>query len=250
MNGRAPFFHFTDMAGEAAKTAQSVRQTFVSALDTGALPFIPQNDLCDTSQITNPVTHLAYHQIFDLFLKEYSCRRGFKTPEYLTSAQAQTAFYAGNKADGRALIEGSRGVTVITKTYREYGAETVRLYNMEQITDRETIYRYGSAYSKPIPVTSFTRASFPQKRGAFQPIACSSTVPAEYIGQYYIANTLNADFIVNGDQAACFTRKVKNYVYHKDADGDVNPFAIYHLLCDAEAYCRSRVTDFAIRRTA
>jgi hypothetical protein len=111
--------------------------------------------------------------------------------------------------------------------------EAVRAY-AEQLSQNREAYlkeKYGEQY-RP--------AGKPVKGPA---IACSSSDPDAYLGQYLTAVSLERPFRVSPQQAAEFARKTKDFIFERNSGGHINPFNLNRLGSRASNYCKQMLPE-------
>ena len=256
-----------DPKEEAFLNAVHQRKVIADALKAGKLSCLPGADgFADTQPAFNLATGKFYHGANLLFLKEHQKENGFPTAEYLTGAMIDKA----RKDNPDFFIrKGQKGVSIYVSEQNEetgeYETKYHRLFNVAQTTKPAAIKewlrqekleylqsQYGTNYQLPEP----------KQKGPGPEIACSSTEPKEYLGQYLAAVSMGGKFKASEEQAAEFAQKLETALYEKMTKKTINkdtgeetiepvlgkngepvsnPFSLEKISIEASQYCREFV---------
>jgi hypothetical protein len=225
-------------------SAKHDRKQFIAALDSGALSCLPgKNGLADTQPARNAVNQTTYRGSSQLLLKIFQKQNGFPTAEYCTFDQVEKAAnFTGQRTH---LIKGSKGITLNFQINGEQ--KSVRLFNIAQVNNPETIHVYADhlsqnreAYLKEKYGEQYKPAGKSAKGPA---IACSSSDPDIYLGQYLAAVSLERPFRASPRQAAEFAQKTKDFIFERNEAGHINPFNLNRLGSKASSYCKQMIPE-------
>jgi len=78
-------------------------------------------------------------------------------------------------------------------------------------------------------------------------IACTSTEPAKYLGQYFAAVSLGGKFKATSEQAAQFAQKMEESLYEKigvsqkTGEAITNPFKLSKICNEASQHCKETI---------
>lgn len=250
---------------EIAK-AKADRKVIIDGIQKGTLCCLPGKDgYADTIPAKNPVTGTVYRGSTMLLLKQFAKENNFSSNEFITFESIDFMNKKLNLfGDDRIMLEkGSKGVSIsYSKPSDEVNPETgkhelvsehARLFNVSQLKNAEKVHEFEviSKHEKQ----EYIKAKLKEEGKNFYPktaennageIECSSTVPAEYLGQYLAAVSSGAKFKATPEQAASFGKKTVEFLYQKNSDGHINPFNLNILSRNANAYCK----DFLKQRSA
>jgi len=262
---------------EAVVNATHQRKVVADAIKAGTLCCLPGADgYADTVPAVNIMTpHKPYHGENLLFLKaiQKQEQNGFPTAEYVTYHQIDKA-----REEGLDLYvrQGQKGVSLIIDEQKETGEwenKNIRLFNVAQLNNPELIKewaekkieeqaqkdlerqraRYGTGYTPQEK----------QKEKGPAVIACSSTEPEKYLGQYLAAVSFGSKFKATPEQAAEFSEKMINALYKQmeprknEKTGEIkqpplnketgqpitDPFSLEKISRDANAECKIFMTQ-------
>jgi hypothetical protein len=246
------------------------RKVVADAIKAGTLACLPGADgYADTAPAVNLVNKTYYHGSNLLYLKDHQKKNGFPTAEYVTYQQIEKA-----QKDNPDLFlrEGQKGVSLhvsekIEGTYN-WEEKHIRLFNVAQLNKPWEMNKwaeqkqeedaqkklewlktqYGSDYKTPEPK--------PKEPGP--EIACKSTDPEKYLGQYFAAVSMGGKFKASPEQAAEFSNKMINAMYEKLTNKDgkpvlgkegqpvSNPFKLEEISRNANEECKIFIRDLRI----
>jgi hypothetical protein len=225
-------------------SAKHDRKQFIAALDSGSLACLPdKNGFADTQPARNAVNRTTYRGSSQLLLKIFQKQNGFPTAEYCAFDQVEKAAnFTGQRTH---LIKGSKGVTLNFQINGEQ--KSVRLFNIAQVNNPEAIRAYADhlAHNRE----EYLKQKYgDQRRPAEKPakgpaIACSSSDPDVYLGQYLIAVSLERPFRASRQQAAEFAQKTKDFIFERNEAGHINPFNLNRLGSRASNYCKAMIPE-------
>ena len=218
------------------------RKVVAAALEKGTLSCLPGKDgYADTAPAHNVTTGTHYHGATLLQLKEFQKEKGFPTAEFVT-------FDAATKA-GVPIRKGQTGVSIAFSAKNDLGEwenKTARLFNIAQTASPAALKKwaeaekeayqksqYGEQYEAPKPG--------PRKEGPV--IACSSTEPEKYLGEYLAAVSMGGKFKVSPEQAAEFGEKLNGALHAKMENGHSNPFVLSRISNAAGDHCKEVIKE-------
>jgi hypothetical protein len=225
-------------------SAKHDRKQFIAALDSGSLACLPdKNGFADTQPARNAVNRTTYRGSSQLLLKIFQKQNGFPTAEYCTFDQVEKA--ANHTGQQTRLIKGSKGVTLNFQINGEQ--KSVRLFNIAQVNNPEAIHAYADhlaqnreTYLKEKYGDQYRPSRKPDNGPA---IACSSSDPDIYLGQYLTAVSLERPFRATQQQAAEFAQKAKDFIFERNEAGHINPFNLNRLGGKASSYCKDLIPE-------
>ncbi|MDR0386793.1 MAG: ArdC family protein, partial [Treponema sp.] len=224
--------------------AKHDRKQFIAALDSGILACLPgKNGYADTQPARNAVNRTTYRGSSQLLLKIFQKQNRFPTAEYCTFDQVQKA--ANHTGQRTHLIKGSKGITLNFQINGEQ--KSVRLFNIAQVNNPETIHTYADYLSQNRE--NYLREKYgdqyrPGEKPAGGPaVACSSSDPDVYLGQYMAAVSLERPFRASRQQAAEFAQKTKDFIFERNEAGHINPFNLNRLGSKASKYCKEMIPE-------
>jgi hypothetical protein len=229
----------------ATINAKSDRERIVSALDAETLCCQPgENGFADTTPAVNLVNGSLYHGVYQLLLKDHQKQNGFPTAEYGTCDQFEKAAQSAGKEE--AIKKGEPGITL---TINDHGKlKYIQLFNIAQAAHPDAVRSYAAQrkramreYSKYVHGENYRE---PEPRVEGPAMSCVSTKPAEYLGQYFAALSMNGSFRVTPRQSAQFAENMRNAVFEKGPDGRVNPFNLNVICNKASEFCRAFMREF------
>jgi hypothetical protein len=226
------------------------RKVVAEALKDGSLACLPGKDGCaDTEPAVNLANGTRYHGTNQLCLKDFQKKNGFPTAEYVTAAAVEKS--------GIPIRKGQHGVWISfsdqNKETGQWEQKNVRLFNIAQAVspakmkaaaegmaaekqrEKEEYLRqmYGGAY----------RAGEPRERKPGPEIACSSTEPEKYLGQYLAAVSMGGKFKASPEQAAEFSQKMEASLFQRMENGHTNPFKLSQICNAAGEHCKSVIRE-------
>jgi hypothetical protein len=225
-------------------SAKHDRKQFIAALDNGTLACLPgKNGLADTQPARNAVNRTAYRGSSQLLLKIFQKQNGFPTAEYCTFDQVEKAAnFTGQRTH---ITKGSKGITLSFQINGEQ--KSVRLFNIAQVNNPEAVHAYAEhlsqnreAYLKEKHGDRYRPSEKPTNGPA---IACSSSDPKVYLGQYLTAVSLARPFRASSQQAAEFAQKTKDFIFERNEAGHINPFNLNRLGSKASSYCKEMIPE-------
>ena len=249
---------YAELGGEKARNPKEEaflntvhqRKVIADALKAGTLSCLPGADgLADTQPAVNLVNGTFYHGTNLLFLKEHQKENGFPSAEYVTMGQIEKA-----RQDNPDLFirKGQKGVSIYVSEKNEETGEwenkSFRLFNVAQTTKPAVMKewaeqqrqeklqekleylqtQYGTGYKLPEP----------KEKSPGPEIACSSTEPKEYLGQYLAAVSIGGKFKASPEQAAEFAQKLEGTLFERMENGHTNPFKLEKISIEASQYCK------------
>ena len=241
------------------------RTVIMGALRDDKLSCLPGKDgYADTEPAFNRANDTVYQGINMLYLKQHALQNGFPTAEYATSWQVDKA-----KEDNPNLhiLKGQKGVTLHfsqkDKETGEFVDKSVKLFNVAQLSNTVAYKKWAdnakaddlvdyleykrSQHGDSIArqIVSEQMASKEEKKGLAPEIECSSTEPAEYIGQYLAAVSMGGKFKASAEQAKEFKENLGNSVWEKTdkiskitGEATTDPFKLLAISREANKYCK------------
>jgi hypothetical protein len=204
-----------------------------------------------------------------LYLKEHQKQNGFPTAEYATYQQIEKA-----KKDNPDLFirQGQKGVSLHVSEKIEgtdnWEEKHIRLFNVAQLNKpwafKEWVdqkHQEEEQKKQEYLKTQYGEGYKPPEAKQKEPgpeIACSSTEPEKYLGQYFAAVSMGSKFKVSPEQAAEFSEKMVNTMYEKlmNKNGEPvigkegqhvsNPFKLEEISRDANKFCKEFMRDLRI----
>jgi hypothetical protein len=226
--------------------AKSDRKRIVAALDAGTLCCQPdETGYADTAPAVNLINNSLYHGVYQLLLKDYQKQNGFPTAEYGTFAQFEKASRFAEK--NGVIKKGEHGITI---TINDDGKlKQTRLFNISQAVHPNAVREYAALeYQKKQDYLKQAKGENywePKPRTEGPPIACVSTKPDQYLGQYFAALSLNRGFKVTPQQSTQFAENMKNAVFEKGQTGHINPYNLNVICNKASGFCKSFMREFS-----
>ena len=224
-------------------------------LGQGNLSCLPGPDgLADTKPAVNLVNGTYYHGANMLYLKEHQKQNGYPSAEYLTFDQVSKA---REEDKSIAIRAGEKGVSVNFSEFNDetnkWENKTVRLFNVAQTTKPQELKDWAEqkqvekaeeriAYLQSQYGTSYQPPEAKQK-GPGPEIACTSTEPEKYLGQYLAAVSMGGTFKASPEQAKEFAEKLHNSVYQKMENGHTNPFKLSKISNEASKECKEVIKE-------
>ncbi|GBU28278.1 hypothetical protein R84B8_01836 [Treponema sp. R8-4-B8] len=264
----------------AFRNAVHQRKIVAEAIKSGDLACLPGKDgYADTApaySIMNP--DKFYHGSTLLYLKEIQRQNGFPTGEYVTYHQIEKA-----QKDGLDLHidKGQKGVSLHVSEKNEvtdeYEDKHIRLFNVAQLNKPWEMKKWADQKiqedeQKKIEYMKTQKGANwePEKKKPKEPgpeIACSSTEPEKYLGQYFAAVSMGSKFKATPEQAAEFSEKMINKLYEpmkekinketgeiipppvSKTTGQVvtNPFSLEKISINANAECKNFMRDLRMQ---
>ena len=250
-----------DPKEEAFRNALHQRKVIAESLKNGTLSCLPTTDgYADTQPAVNLVNGTYYHGANLLYLKEHQKQNGYPTAEYVSSSQIDKA----NENNPALYIrKGEKGISIYVSNKNEetgeYEEKNIRLFNVAQTSkpwemkewanqkQQEKLQekldylrtQYGSNYQLP---ESKQKAPGPD-------IKCTSSEPAQYLGQYFAAVSMGSRFQATAEQAAQFSQKMEEAMFkkigvsQKTGEPVSNPFELSKISNEASRYCKNFIKD-------
>lgn len=235
--------------------AKISRKIIAEAIAAGNLCCTPGADgHVDTSRASNPKTGTNYKGQSLLLLKQHAKNNGFPSAEYVSGEQIDfiNSYMNVPFADKLKIKKGSKGVTInyLKEVDNPDGTkvqvpENLRLFNVAQLENTKVLTDFMTVRNHE--QQEFVKAQLAEEGKGFKPrsssqkkgeaIVCSSTVPQEYLGQYFAAVSTGADFVVTPEQAAAFGKAFNDALYQKNEQGKINPFNLNVICSQASKNC-------------
>jgi hypothetical protein len=235
----------------AFRNALHQRKQIAESLTNGSLPCLPGADgLTDTTPAVNLVTGTRYHGANLLYLKDFQKRNGFPTAEYATAEAIGKS--------GIPIRAGEKGVDINVSTLDEktntWDNKTVRLFNVAQTAKPWEFKAYAEnlAQEKQQEREAFLKNQYgdayqPREKKEQKPgpeIACTSTEPERYLGQYLAAVSLGGAFKVSPQQAAEFSQKMTDRLYERNIENThTDPFKLSKICNEAGVQCKEIIKE-------
>ncbi|MDR2767335.1 MAG: hypothetical protein LBB82_03305 [Treponema sp.] len=235
---------------KAFLAAVAQQKAIAAALKNGTLSCLPgPGGYADTEPAVNLATGMRYHGAQLLLLKEFQKQNGFPTAEYVAMAAVRES--------GIPIRAGQHGVDITFNMKNEESGEwehrTAKLFNIAQSVKPWDLKNWAAARAEERIQENrdFLKASYgekyePQKRqerGPGPEIACTSTDPEKYIGQYLAAVSLGGKFKVSGEQAAEFGKKFEGKLFRQMENGHTNPFELTAICNAAGEQCKAVIKE-------
>jgi hypothetical protein len=226
------------------------RKVVAEALKDGSLACLPgQDGYADTEAAVNLATGTRYHGTNQLYLRDFQKKNGFPTPEYVTAAAAEKS--------GIPIRKGQHGVWIGFKDQNketgQWEQKNVRLFNIAQAVSPEKMKEaaLGMAREKQQEKEEYLRQMYgdsykPREPGERKPgpeIACNSTDPEKYLGQYLAAVSMGGKFKVSQEQAAEFSQKMEGSLFQRMENGHTNPFKLSQICNAASEHCKNVIRE-------
>jgi hypothetical protein len=249
----------TDLAEPGAKLSREElafrntvhqRKQIAESLKNGSLPCLPGKDgYADTSPAVNITTGTRYHGASLLYLKDHQKRNGFPTAEYATPEAIQKA--------GVPIRGGEQSVSINfsekNKGTGEWENKTVKLFNIAQTAKPWAVRKYAENLTaeKEQKRQNFLKNQFGEsykprekvERESGPEIACTSTEPERYLGQYLAAVSLGGKFKVTEQQASEFAQKMEGKLYERNVDDHLDPFKLSKICNAAGVQCKEIIKE-------
>jgi hypothetical protein len=228
---------------------------FLAALESGKLPCQPGKDgYCDTRPSNNVIWGNLHHGINQIMLKLDQREKEFYSADYLTLDAASKAHEYKGKQGTPILKEGAEPVFILVPSGGTPGFQ--KLYNIEQFTDPYAIREYAAHLEKEkqerhkadmerIGKTYYPPRKRPEPNSAGT-IACKSTEPVAYIGQWEAALSFGKSFKVTPEQNAAFAKACHDYI--KQSPNQAN--ALSKLMYESSIYCKDFMKTFYQKKEA
>jgi hypothetical protein len=258
--GTAPREAANSPEERAFLTAIHQRKVVADALKGGTLSCLPGAEgTADTEPAVNIANGTRYHGSNLLFLKEHQKQNGFPTPEYVTLDAI--------KKSGIPIRDGQlskiANITFSEKNEQsgEWENKTVRLVNVAQTVRPWEMKQWAA---DKIGEEARERQEFLKKQfgDSFVPqekkepakgpdVACTSTEPEKYLGQYLAAVSMGSKFTATPEQAAEFSKNFEAALFAKNANGHSNPFELSKICANAGTVCKETMKQaYAQERAA
>ncbi|MDR0730416.1 MAG: phosphoribosyltransferase [Treponema sp.] len=207
------------------------RNVISESLENGKLPCLPGvNGFADTSPAVNIANDTRYHGVNLLYLKDFQTRNGFPSAEFITRDQIDKA--RTETGDQIFIRKDQKPVTVSFKVQNEGSGEweqkNVMLYNVAQTTKPWALKAWAEKHvqEKQQEKQEFLKQQYgdqykpyePKQKGPGPEIACSSTEPEKYLGQYLAAVSMGGTFKVSPEQAKEFAANLKTALSERHFD--------------------------------
>ncbi|MCL2382426.1 MAG: ArdC-like ssDNA-binding domain-containing protein [Treponema sp.] len=237
------------------------RKVIMGALKEGTLSCLPGPDgYADTKPAFNMATGKMYHGTNLLYLKEHQKQHEFPTGEYITAG-----YFDRIKKDNPDLYirKGEKGVSIHFSEKNEENGEwedkNVRLFNVAQTSKPWEVKAIMEVIQKneQQKYIEYMRSQYgskwePPEAKVKEPgpdIACTSTEPAKYLGQYLAAVSMGGKFKASPEQAAEFSKNMESLVYEKvgvsqkSGEPTTNPFKLLHIGVEASGHCKEAIKE-------
>jgi len=242
----------------AFQNAVYQRSMVSAALKNGTLCCLPGKDgYADTTPAVNLANHKVYYGDNLLYLKDHQKRNGFPTAEYMTQAQIEKA---RDDVGGIYIIKGQKGVSIHFSEKNdetgEWDEKHIRLFNVAQLNgngpakfkewvEDKRLEDFQSQHGTKIqPPEPGQKAKGPE-------IACSSSNPIEYLGQYFAAVSKGVPFKADQETAKDFAKNMGDSLYAqginkktgepmvspKTGEPVTDPFKLSRICREASTYC-------------
>ena len=249
---------FTEAQEAAFKDALLQNRVVKSALKDGTFCCLLG---ADGYAETQPALNLSspgqyYHGVNFFFLKEHQKKIGAPTAEYVTAERLEKI-----KAEipCLALKEGQQGISIhssekVEGTEDQWETKSFRLVNIHQTTMPGEIKKHIE--QKRQEWSEARDASMREQEGDFyqprQPrekkpgpeIACGSTSPEKYLGQYLAAVSLGGRFKASPGQGKEFAEKLAASMSEEMPNGFPDPFKLSKICREAGKQCREITKEF------
>jgi predicted transcriptional regulator len=177
--------------------------------------------MVDTGRAVNIGNDTKYKGVNQLYLKDHQKRNGFPTAEYATRDEIN-AFAAASNDSSFPIRKGEKGVTitfnVLNADTNKYETVNTRLFNVAQLVNPDKFREYadGQRVERRAAKEQQLKAKYGDKFELQKPgekipgpdIACSSTEPDRYLGQYFAAVAMGSNFTVTEQQKGEFQGKM------------------------------------------
>jgi hypothetical protein len=190
----------------------------------------------------NLLSGKIYHGENLLYLKEHTRQNGFPTPEYITKDAMTWA--------GVLSKDGEKPVSISWSEKGEDGqwaSKSVELFNIHQSENPGKVREYAQKEQQKQEENA--RAYFgdkykpPAEKVKGPDVTCTSSKPAEYIGQYLAAVSMGSAFKATEKQSSEFRQNYDAAVFKRGENGKTNPFALGKLCNEASEVCKSVVKE-------
>jgi hypothetical protein len=239
----------------AFQNAVYQRNMIGAALKNGTLCCLPGKDgYADTAPAMNLANHNFYHGDTLLYLKDHQKKNGFPTGEYLTQAQIEKA--REDDVPGLYILKGQKGVSIhvseLNDETGDWDEKHIRLFNVAQLNspakfrkwvdDKRLEYFQSQHGAKIQPPEPGQKAKGPE-------IACSSSDPVKYLGQYFAAVSKGVPFKADGETAKEFAKNMGDSLYNKigtspkTGEPVTDPFSLSKICREANKYCKEFLTE-------
>ena len=240
------------------------RKVIADALKNNTCSCLPGADgYADTKPAVNLVIGTVYHGANLLFLREHQKQNHFPTAEYATLSQIDRARESNPSL---FIIKGQKGVSVHTSVKNEetgeYDEKHIRLFNIAQLNKPQLFKKWAedvrlekftnySQYMQELHGDSWKPPEARQK-GPGPEIACKSTEPAEYLGQYLAAVSMGGKFKASPEQGKEFAQKMVDSLYAKteicksgERQGELvsDPFKLTKISREASRHCKEVIKE-------
>jgi ABC-type transporter MlaC component len=230
---------------QAFLNALHQRKVIADALKEGTLSCLPGADgYADTEPAVNVANGTRYHGATQLYLKEFQKQNGFPTAEYMTQEAVQKS--------GIPIRQGQHGVTVSFQTKNEetgkWEQKNARLFNVAQSVKPAELKAYAARLieEKAQEKIDYLKKQYGEnyrpperkERGPAPEIACSSTEPEKYLGEYLAAVSMGGKFKVTPEQKSEFAHKMETSLFERGENGHTNPFKLSKICNAAGDHCK------------
>jgi hypothetical protein len=237
------------------------RNMIGAALKNGTLCCLPGKDgYADTAPAMNLANHNFYHGDTLLYLKDHQKKNGFPTGEYMTQAQIEKA---REDVPGLSLLKGQKGVSIHVSEKNdetgEWDEKHIRLFNVAQLNspakfkewvdDKRLEYFQSQHGAKIQPPEPGQKAKGPE-------IACSSSDPVKYLGQYFAAVSKGVPFKADQETAKEFAKNMGDSLFAqgikkngepmvspKTGEPVTDPFKLSRICREASQYCKEFMSE-------
>ncbi|MDR1909497.1 MAG: ssDNA-binding domain-containing protein [Spirochaetaceae bacterium] len=237
------------------------RKVILESLENGTLPCLSGKDgYADTAPAVNIANDTRYHGVSLLYLKDFQKRNGFPTPEYVTRNQIDKA--RAETGDQIFIRKDEKPVTVSFQVRNEGSGEweqkNALLYNAAQTTKPWALKDWAAKHvqEQQQERTEFLKQQYgnnykpyePGQKGPGPEIACTSTEPEKYLGQYLAAVSMGGKFKVSPEQAKEFSGKLQESVYKQSFDERLgkehtDPYKLSKICQAAGAECKDIIRE-------
>lgn len=224
----------------------AVRQQKAVTADfkNGTMPCLPgAGGYADTSPAVNVVDGKQYGGAALLLLKKHQRDNGFPTAEYISDKQIERARLDRPQI---SIKQGEEGISIFFNSKDESSGgdwenKYVRLFNVAQTNSPWEVKAWANEQRQE--KIEFLQKAPGAKHKSGPEITCSSSEPAEYLGQYFAAVMMGRPFRASPEQAAQFARKMEASLAQKTERGHANPFQLSRISNEASLYCKGYMAE-------
>jgi hypothetical protein len=223
-----------------------------AALKNGTLCCLPGKDgYADTAPAMNFLNHNVYKGDTLLYLKDHQKKNGFPTGEYLTHAQIEKA---REDVPDLFIEKGQKGVSIhVSEKNDETGdwdEKHIRLFNVAQL---KRPAKFEAEFEKWIEDNRSPKAT---QYSSGPEIACTSSDPVKYLGQYFAAVSKGVPFKADDETAKEFAKNMGDSLYKKigtspkTGEPVTDPFSLSKICREANKCCKEFMTELSRQQNA